>query len=167
MYLTLVIAHTGQGKTTFCKKMIEGKPCLVFDVNNEYKDLDPVEDCPDGERIRDTNLDVNVFVKFCSEAVFNKIIIIEDATGFFRGNMSGEFIRMIQRKRHSNNNYVLLFHSIASVPRQIFDFVNYVILFNTNDNEEIVKKKYPALHPHYLKLKKESKKYNKKIIKLI
>ena len=43
----------------------------------------------------------------------------------------------------------------------------YVILFNTNDNEDIVKKKYPALLPHYLKLKKEAKKYNKKIIKLI
>lgn len=166
MYLTLVIAHTGQGKTTFCKKMIEGKPCLVFDVNNEYKDFVPVEDEPDADQNRDTNLDVNVFVQFCSTAVFNKIVVIEDATGFFRGNMSGEFIRMIQRKRHANNNYVLLFHSIASVPRQIFDFVNYVVLFKTNDNAAIVEKKYPALYPHFLKLQKE-KKYSKKIIKLI
>lgn len=166
MYLTLVIAHTGQGKTTFCKKMIEGKPCLVFDVNNEYTDLPNVEDDPGAPRSRDTQLDMPTFVNFCSQAVFNKIVVIEDATGFFRGNMSGDFIRMIQRKRHANNNYVLLFHSIASVPRQIKDFANYVVLFKTNDIDSDVYKKYPQIYPHYLEIKK-AKKYSKKIIKLI
>jgi len=164
MYLTLVIAHTGQGKTTFCKKTIQGKPCLVFDVNNEYEDLsDELND----ERSRDTVLDIKGFVGYCSNHVFNKIVVIEDATGFFRGNLSGEFIRMIQRKRHSNNNYILLFHSIASVPRQVYDFANYVILFNTNDKESDVKRKYPQLYPYFLQLQKEARKYNKKIIKLI
>lgn len=165
MYLTLVIAHTGQGKTTFCKKMVQNKPCLVFDVNNEYP-FGLVEDDPDAPQCRDTQLDMPTFINFCSSAVFNKIVVIEDATGFFRGNMSGDFIRMIQRKRHANNNYVLLFHSIGSVPRQIFDFVNYVVLFKTNDNAAIVEKKYPQLYPHFIKLQKE-KKYSKKIIKLI
>jgi len=166
MYLTLLVAHTGQGKTTFCKKAIEGKPCLIFDVNNEYQ-FPLVEDQPDAPQCRDTQLDMPTFINFCSNAVSNKIVVVEDATGFFRGNLSGDFIRMIQRKRHSNNNYFLLFHSIATIPRQIFDFANYVVLFHTNDNEKVVQKKYPMLYPAFVQLRKENKKYNKKIIKLI
>ncbi len=36
MNLILVIGMTGQGKSPYILKMIEGKKCFVFDVNNEY-----------------------------------------------------------------------------------------------------------------------------------
>lgn len=154
MYCTLVIAHTGQGKSTFVKNAIKGKPNYVFDVNNEYIDFNPAP-----------HLEKNQFIDECMNFT-DTFCVFEEATGFFRGSLSSNIDRMLVQKRHSRNRYFFLFHSIESVPPQIYRLSNYVVLFKTLDNAKNVERKYSRLLPYFLKLQK-SPDHSKHIIKLI
>ena len=73
----------------------------------------------------------------------NTAIVFEEATIFFsnRGR-SEEVIDLLVRKRHTNNIIILLFHSIRSVPNYIFELIDYIILFKTNDNEKLIHDKF-------------------------
>ena len=91
MYLTLVIGSTGQGKTTFVKKTIGDKPCYIFDVNNEYEFSEDIED----EQARDTELDMKKFIQTCSNDIYNRVVVVEDATGYMKGNLGADIIKMV------------------------------------------------------------------------
>jgi len=139
MYLILIVGHTGQGKTTWLNNFIKGKRQYVFDVNNEYGSL------PNDSRVspamRNTDMNVKRFLDI-SKGLRNYNIVFEDATGFFRGKQSADLIKQIVGKRHTGNNFLILFHSINRVPPELMEMSNYVILFKTNDNFEIVEKKF-------------------------
>lgn len=153
MYLILVIGHTGQGKTTWVNNFIKNKKQYVFDVNNEYRNL------PADNRVlpamRNTDMNVRRFLEI-SKGLRNYNIVFEDATGFFRGKQSADLIKQIVGKRHTGNNFLILFHSINRVPPELMEMSNYVILFKTNDNFEIVEKKFknPVITSTFLKLQK-------------
>lgn len=156
MYLILIIGHTGQGKSTWMQKFIQGKRKYIFDVNNEYKNL------PEDNRIlpemRNRDMNMKKFLENCA-VVRNTNICFEDATGFFRGKQSAELSRLMVSKRHTGNNFLFLFHSINRVPPELMEMSNYIILFKTNDNIDIVENKFknPELSQAFLKLQKMKK----------
>ena len=106
MYLILVVGHTGQGKTTWVRDYIKGKKKYVFDVNNEFQDLPT--DSQYKEEMRHTELNIKKFVEVC-KTLKNTCCVFEDATGFFRGRQSEDVSRMLVAKRHTGNNYIILF----------------------------------------------------------
>ena len=154
MFCTLVIAATGQGKSTFVKNAIKGKPNYIFDVNNEYQDFNPAP-----------HLEKNQFVDECMSFT-DTFCVFEEATGFFRGSLSSNIDRMLVQKRHSRNRYFFIFHSIESIPPQIYRLSNYVVLFKTNDNAKNILRKYSRLYTAHIELMR-SPDHSKKIIKLI
>lgn len=153
MYLILDIGMTGQGKSDFVKGLIKSKPndrYFIFDVNNEYQEFSTdLEE----HQCRMTELNCTAFIDECKERR-NCTCVIEDSTGFLRGNLGAKVIQVLQAKRHNNNTYILLFHSIRSVPVQLFDFANFVVLHHTNDNEKEVAKKYPVLLETFQKIRR-------------
>lgn len=152
MNTILVVGMTGQGKTTWLKKFVKGRKVYVFDVNDEYKGLP-----------RDCNLIHENFVSHCLENVTGTNICFEDATGFFQGKVGSEMTRLIVQKRHAKNNIILLFHSIADIPPKMARLANYLVLFNTNDEQTTVKGKFPSLYRlwfHYHATKEKSHVYN-------
>lgn len=157
MYLILVIGHTGQGKTTVVNKIIEGKNQYVFDVNNEYHHL---SNDKDGftSKMRNTDLNIGRFVANCAR-LKNTNIVFEDATGFLQGRQSREMSRLMAAKRHSQNNYLILFHSINRVPPELMEMSNYILLFKTNDFEDNVVRKFGTgkLHNAFLDLRNKPK----------
>lgn len=160
--LILIIGHTGQGKSTFAKKYFtENKNCFVFDVNNEYPDLEMDFKKP---RAKFVGLP-NDFIDLCFKRR-NTNLIFEEATGFLRGAVNMKLQKLIIEKRHKNNNLVFLFHSINRVPPVIYEIANYIVLFKTNDQEQAIEKKYPALLPAFKKLK-TAKQYAHEKIKVI
>ena len=127
----LLIGMTGQGKSTYLRKLIKvsGRTPFIYDVNNEHGQ---------GGKLPD-------FTEFLNRAtkLQNSIICFEEATIFFSSKSSDKSMReLLIRKRHTNNLIVLLFHSIRTVPIDIFDFVNYYVLFKTNDREAYLRTKY-------------------------
>ena len=157
MYLILMIGHTGQGKTTKATELIKNKRCYIFDVNNEFKNL-PIDTGAVYPQMRNVNLDLKYFVTTC-EKLNNTNVLIEDATGFLRGKQSDTFSRLLVKKRHQRNNYIILFHSINRVPPELMEMSNFIYLFKTNDNFKIVDSKFrnQALNDAFLKLQKMPK----------
>ena len=90
--LFLLIAHTGQGKTTFAKKNFPPPNTVVFDVNNEYKEFK-----------RDTSGDFNSFLNLVEKGRDTNFIF-EESTGFLEGKTSARMKRIVINKRHTNNN---------------------------------------------------------------
>lgn len=153
MNLFLIVGMTGQGKTTFIlDNAIKDRKCFVFDVNNEYSFLPTFSgaDIPQSRFIGDYKgfLEI-VALKGESNIVF------EEATGFFKGAVSKDLSKLIINKRHTKNNYMFLFHSWRSVPPGIFDLVNVAVVFKTNDNPELVLKKYPSVFKAWRKVTSE------------
>lgn len=139
MNLILLAGHTGQGKTTWVNRFLSGKRQYIFDVNNEYTTLPTDETI--SPKMRAKTLDVNRFL-IISEKLRNYNIVFEDATGFFRGKQNKNLMQQIVSKRHTGNNFVILFHSINRIPPELMEMSNYLILFKTNDNPDIIDKKF-------------------------
>lgn len=159
MYVITVIGGAKQGKTPFIKKYCESSKLLVFDVQNEYglktkyTGQTPYNLSIENKlsRSRVIDLDLNKFIEICKTKK-NTICVFEEATMFFQG-MTGETMRkLIFSKAHSGNVYILVFHSINSVPPRIMESTDYVILFKTNDEIKTVERKYNKLLKPFLEL---------------
>jgi GTPase SAR1 family protein len=153
-YCIIIIGGRGQGKTTFIKKAIEGKPNYVFDVQNEYSDgFNP---CGHQER--------GLFMQEADQFI-NTNVVFEEATGFFKGKTPPLLDRMMLSVRHTGNNLFFVFHTIQAVPPGIINMVNYIVLFRTADQQpDVIRKKYPLLWPYFVKLHRDKKPHNKFII---
>jgi hypothetical protein len=157
MYLILVIGHTGQGKTPYVNSALgnervpvpgEIKPKYrlssvskkqyIFDLNNEY--LLPI-DTQRANFMRHVDCDINKFIETV-KTLKGYNVVIEDATGFLRGRQSAEFARLLVAKMHAKNNYFILFHSLNRVPPELMEMANFVVLFKTNDNLDLIYKKF-------------------------
>lgn len=150
--LFAVIAATGQGKTSKIKSLTRTGGLYVFDVQNEYRELEEDFKRPFPSRVRHIEANISDFLDNCLK-IKNSNIICEEATGFFSGNIGKKAKRVFLSKRHNNNNYFLIFHSIGSVPKQIRQFIDVVILFKTIESEKEVESSFPLLLPYYNKVK--------------
>lgn len=155
----LVIGAPGTGKSPFAQKMIEGRRCFVFDVNDEYGNRTKY----DGQkpfllptdikqpRCRYIGWDIKQFTNIAMSRTEN-VVVMEEATAFFRGNQSSLTSRLIIGRKHTRNVLVFLFHSINRVPPEIMELADWVVLLRTNDEEKTVEKKYPRLLTPYREL---------------
>lgn len=148
----ILIGYTGMGKSTLLKRALQNVPegsWKVYDVNGEYhfnEDGTP-EDLPD----------MKPFLLWCRKQR-RKVIAFEDASAFFSNRGYNDImVKLLVQKRHSENVYFLLFHSVRAVPNYILDYVNVAYLFHTNDTRGYVEQKYPRFLPAYDKV--QGKKY--------
>jgi hypothetical protein len=167
--LILIAGGTGQGKSYYTNKNLlcneirkvngrdnyfiapTSKRQYIFDINNEYQ-LPP--DNLTRPFMRNINCDDKFFTATCKK-VINTNIVFEDASGFLRGKQSKEIARLIVQRRHSNNNYIILFHSINRIPPELLEYCNYFILFKTGDNLKDIDGKFknPLINKMFLTLK--------------
>lgn len=158
----LLIGKMGTGKSTFAKRYIRDRKKLVFDVNNEYRDL---SNDSNEQESRVIELNHKKFVVL-ARSKRNTCIVFEDSTGFIAGRLGEDFTQFLVEKRHTGNVSLLIFHSISSVPPRLLQLTDYVILFKTGDEWYQVIKKYPSLYEDYLKVKSNSNPYYHKLIKI-
>lgn len=127
----LVIGRTKSGKTTSVKSLLKNIPGekFIYDVNNEYTGQ--------GELIP--------MIEFLDVATLktNTAIVFEEATIFFSNRGDERKLKeILVRKRHTNNIILLCFHSLRSVPTYVLDLIDYYILHKTNDNINLIEKKF-------------------------
>lgn len=133
-FAILQIGRTKSGKTFNSKKLISETPrnksVYVYDINREYTDIYPAEFVP--------------FEQFMNRLheikPVNSVILIEEATIFFSVRSTNKILTdLLVRKRHTGNIIILNFHSFGQVPKYVFDLVDYVVIFKTNDRLQTVK----------------------------
>ena len=126
----VIVGQTGSGKTTEVKKLLNSYPGnkIVYDVNKEYAN--------------GIFMDFDKFLPVVKE-IQNSMIVFEEATIFFsnKGD-TAEIRKMLIRKRHQNNVLIFCFHTMQQVPLNILVNCNLLILGKTNDNVELVRKKF-------------------------
>jgi ABC-type multidrug transport system ATPase subunit len=146
----LIVGGTGSGKTTFTKKAlakVHPNARFIYDVNNEYKEF---FDYP--------LKDFDEFI-YIASTLKNAFIVFEEATIFLNNKSSNKIlIDILVRKRHTNNTIFLVFHSLRSIPRYVFDLSNILVLHKTNDNENFVEKRFEneIVTDAFLKIKNAS-----------
>lgn len=145
----IVVGARGNGKSSFVKKHIRDvhtSRLWVYDYQREYF---PDEPLPDIEEFVE-----NMVTKTES------VIVFEEATIFFTSRGSSTPLRKILvSARHARNVVFLLFHSIRAIPYYIYELSEYVVVFNTNDEQDIVETKHPMLLEAWKKVKGIKYKY--------
>lgn len=130
----IIVGATGSGKTTLTRKMLKDvnpKLIHVFDINSE----EIWSDCVTYR---------NMLPEEYKEMLMEKkpgYYLIEDASSIFqpRGTDT-DLKRLLVQKRHNNQFYILLFHSLRQIPNWILDFSDTLILGHTRDNKASAQK---------------------------
>lgn len=124
--LLIIVGCPGAGKTHYTKTLIKdvNKAALnIFDVNDEYQEFYPYP----------FDADMEAFVEKCKRTR-KGVHVIEDATGFLPVNgRNMPLVRCLQGRRHTGNTFILLFHSMRTVPKYLTDFANAIVIFKTMD----------------------------------
>jgi len=155
----IVVGRRGAGKSNFLKGKISKahkNSLCIFDKQGEYKDY---YDKP-----------TPTFRQFITVAkqLSNSVQVWEEMTVFLSMRSSYEEIKEIcVDARHKNNMIFWVFHSLRTIPRDIFDLSDMVVLFKTNDGATLVKNKFESealnqafenvssnSNPHYFKIVK-------------
>lgn len=167
MYTFIVIGAPGSGKSPWVKSMIEGRRCLVLDLQNEYgqrtkypgqkalglsnNTADPRSRfCPDYTKIS-VKEDVLKFIQIAANKRDTNVVF-EECTIYLEGRQQEGIKKLIVGRLHTGNAYYFIFHSIASVPPRIMQICTHVVLHHTIDNEAVVLTKYPQLYKHFVDL---------------
>ena len=135
MKVIVIVGRKRTGKTTLAAALIKKLNCgqnFIYDINNEYTRKLGIKNDYTGV------IDKEEFLKAVNpnapRSVKNSLICFEEATGYFSSKGREEIlVNVITRSRHTNNTVILIFHSIADLPRYIFSYSDYVALFKTND----------------------------------
>lgn len=136
---SICIGRSGCGKTTLSKQMLDkrspGMPCLIYDINNEYFDYYP-------ERFEDFDVFLSKMTERDNDGndlIRHYYILVEEATIFFNTQSNFQDMKnVLVRARHTGNIVQLNFHSFSSIPKGIYNLLDYVIVFKTNDNEKSI-----------------------------
>lgn len=137
----IVVGGTGQGKTTFvCNllKRFEGKRLYILDPNEEgaYR---PFKNLYGGE------MEGEAFTRFAAndERAQGCVNVFEEATPIFmHGNRNKNLVKLLTRKRHKRQVNIFVFHAVNSIPTEMFFYLDYAVLFKTNDRADLLAKKY-------------------------
>jgi hypothetical protein len=146
-WVYLVVGARGMGKSTFVKDKVSRVPLearLIYDPNAEYTDLYPYP-----------LLRFEQFLEL-STRVQQAFVVYEEATIFIGHQASGQELKeLLVRARHTRNTIFLVFHSLRTVPRYIFDLATHMVLFKTADPETFVDKRFehPLLQEAFLRVK--------------
>ena len=132
-----VVGFTGTGKTTYINGLLRKYGGLftpvIFDINSEQLYANYATD---------KSGDVDKFIKK-AETCKESLIVFEEATIFFKYPADAKkVVRMLIQKRHNKNIIVYVFHSLRAVPVDILDYINYLVLFHTQDRETLIQAKY-------------------------
>ncbi len=129
----IIVGATDTGKSFFLKEMLKKVPnknsLYIYDIENEYKNFFPYP--------------LVDFEEFVSKAVAlsNCIMVFEEATIFFSSKSSSKELRTVMvQKKHTHNTVFLVFHSLRSVPRYIYELSDFITIFKTNDSPGLTAK---------------------------
>lgn len=146
----VIVGARGYGKSTFTKnatRRVHDTRFRCYDVNGEYFGDD--EALPDMDDFLE---EMNGLTDMC--------MVFEEGTVFFSNRGTSKPMRkLLVAARHDRNQIFVIFHSIRSLPHYICDLADYVVVFSTNDTEDLVQTRQPRLLDAWKKVRGIKYKY--------
>lgn len=131
MITHLIVGAKGSGKTTFVKNTISKvnrNSLLIYDPQREYTEFT-------GPNYKHPTIE-----KFCNvvEKVRGAVCVFEESTIFFDTRSNNKIMKnILVSTRHHKNTIIMVFHSVRSIPQNIFELCDYITLFRTLDNPDL------------------------------
>ena len=138
----LITGRKRSGKTQFSNALIKAatnKTALVYQSPRDttFNYLPLIADAKKyiGQRGRTSEIFVEYedFLLMAYKAK-NSIILIDDFTGYEADRISMNFRRLLSRNRHAGNTIIIVTHSLSDTPKRLFNLLDMIILFKTNEN---------------------------------
>lgn len=114
----LIIGGRGSGKTTYLEKTLPKRKTVVLQLffDDRYKGF---------PRIKYEDLKIN-------SDIFNKKIVIEDATQLIASNATKLIKQIIVSSKQMGSDIYLIFHSFNVVPPLFWQLFDYCIVFDAS-----------------------------------
>lgn len=160
----ICVGKKGTGKTTMSMLCLDKRPkkmaCIVYDINAEYD-----------KYYSEKFMDFDEFLEMIGDKnIRYTYILIEEATIFFTNQSNfKEMKNLLVRARHTGNIIQLNFHSFSSIPKGIYNLLDYIVIFKTNDTEKTVTDRFdnPKVLEGFNEVRQSDDFHYKKIIDLI
>lgn len=153
--IIIIVGTRNTGKTDFAKNLLDDFPqpkSLIVDVldNPVWHNLKthnhpewvervvpimPVEKLPYHKSglYRVYSSDIRTLEAMIEEHVSNTVVVFEDATRWFKPNLTDAQLRYILNSKQVNCDLVLVFHNLRKVPRDVVSNADYLVLFKTGE----------------------------------
>jgi len=164
-FAVVSVGKTGTGKTTEVKKRLRQiydsdpyRDFLIFDPNHEFGEFTENKFDDDWKLFAEKIANVS-----------DAVILVEEATICLDNRKKeGVMVDILVKKRHTNTIVFLNFHSWRAIPFYIFDLVNFVTIFKTNDTERIIRNKcdMPLVLQAYENVQKSNDKFKVETVDL-
>ncbi len=142
----LVVGQKHAGKTTLVRSMV--KPVhpsnlILFDPNGQYSDI-----------YKKPFMKFNEFTEFAA-TVWNAVIVIEESTVYISHAPMMDVKDFCAGARNRSNMVILVFHSLRTLPRYVYDLAEIIYLGKTRDDADYISKKNddPGLTETFLEVK--------------
>ena len=145
----MVILHLGGKKTvktTYTSKRIKrwlklGKGVLVYDINNHPNfanvrqlTIAQLDYWNNKGIIKVNDKDIWGFAAKVIDRVRNTLIVFDDATPYFSGNLPKIFEDMMLQSRNHCNDYFINIHDFRSPGPAVFAFSDFIVLRDTYED---------------------------------
>lgn len=169
-----IVGTRNTGKTDFTKNLIDEFPQpkkIIVDVldNPVWHNLKthnhpewesrkvpamPLEKLPyhKSGMYRVFSSDMKYLEKTISEEVANCLVVFEDATRWFKPNLTDAQLRYLLNSKQLNCDVVLVFHNLRKVPRDVVSNADFLVLLKTGESTYDQDKYY---HPGFAQAFKE------------
>lgn len=150
-YISLIVGRRGSGKTSYLKQLIKGYPKRVLIVDTldhpayrGYQIITPdmLYRWKSGVK-RIVISDLDEVLRQINDQLTNAMIVFEDATKYFRGNLPKEVIAFIYDSKQKNLDLVFMYHGFKKIVPELLDNANTLTVFKLNENIEKYEYKIP------------------------
>ena len=93
--------------------------------------------------IAGTNESYIEFLEWVKANYRNGVLVIDDATIFEDGKLSKQMCHLVAMRRHYGLDIWVVYHGFTAFPIDQYKFLNYLVIFNTNDETGYKKNKIP------------------------
>ncbi len=166
--LVLVIGAKGTGKTHFIKEKLIGsskqpKKFIIDTADNDIWRTMESHNNPSGKEVHINTIttdqlytqptgltrliepDPDILFPEITRTTRNSLLIIEDGTRYIYGRLAKSFKDFVYDSKQRNNDIIIVFHALSSVPPQLITIVDKVVLFKTQETFPASKYPFPSI----------------------
>lgn len=111
--------------------------------------------------------DMSALFDIMKTYIYNTFLVVEDATRYFATRLTKDQRRILFNSKQQGNDVMFVFHTIGSVPLDLMNNCDFLILGKTG--EELISKsrQKPGIMKAFTELKASKNKHEIKVIKLM